>query len=115
MIERLGIETEKINISPILRGLGTSNLFLSAISGREFWKDMVNKYLHKRGQSTKAEYLDSLKGKLDPPMRKMIAKISSKHRARVLVAYKFAEENNYIVAGSAHKTENMLDYFVNTE
>ena len=37
MIARnLGIQTVKVNISPVLRGLGTSNLLLSAISGREF-------------------------------------------------------------------------------
>ncbi len=33
--KHLDIQTMKMNISPILRGLGTSNLFLSALSGRE--------------------------------------------------------------------------------
>ncbi|WP_414637035.1 hypothetical protein [Acetobacterium sp.] len=33
------------------------------------------------------------------------------HRARVLAAYKFAEENSYMVAGSIHKTEHMVGLF----
>lgn len=111
IVKHLGIESVKINISPILRGLGTSDFLLSAISGREFWKDIVNKIMQKRGHSTKGDYYDSLKGKLDPARRKLIAKINSRHRARVLAVYKFAEENNYLVAGSSHKTENMVGLF----
>ena len=111
MVKHLGIETVKINISPILKGLGTSDFLLSAISGRAFWKDIVNKIMHKRGHSTKGDYFNSLKGKLEPSRRKMIAKINSKHRARVLIAYKFAEENNFVVVGSTHKTENMVGLF----
>lgn len=111
IVKHLGIEMKKINISPILRGLGTSDLFLTAISGREFWKDIVKNNMHKKGHSMEGDYLDSLKGKLDPTKRKMVAKITSKHRARVLAAYKFAEENNYMVAGSAHKTEHMVGLF----
>lgn len=109
--KHLGIETVKISISPILRGVGTSDFLLSVISGRAFWKDIVNKIVYKSGRSQKEDYLDSLKGKLNPWKRKMIAKITSKQRARVLVAYKFAEENNYMVAGSAHKTEDMVGLF----
>lgn len=109
--KHLGIETVKINISPILRGLGTSDLLLSAISGRAFWKDIVNKTVYKRDHSMKEDYLASLRGKLNPWKRKTIAKITSKQRARLLAAYKFAEENNYMVAGSAHKTEDMVGLF----
>ena len=51
IVKHLDIKTMKINISPILRGMGTSNLFLSAISGRESWKGMVNRFLQKRNQT----------------------------------------------------------------
>jgi NAD+ synthase len=112
MVRHLGIDTEMINISAILRGLGTSNLILSITSGRRFWKGIVNKTMQKRGHSIKGDYLDTLKGTLDPSTRKLISKISSKQRARTLVAYKYAEENNYMVAGSAHKTERTVGLFV---
>ena len=51
--KHLDIKTMKINISLILRGLGTSNLFLSALSGREFWKGTVNRFLQRRNQTAK--------------------------------------------------------------
>ncbi len=57
-------------------------------------------------------YVDSLKGKLDVSSRKLIAQVSSKQRARLLATYKIAEENNLMVAGSSHKTEQMVGLFV---
>ncbi|ETA81244.1 NAD(+) synthase [Youngiibacter fragilis] len=108
----LDIRTMKINISPILRGAGTSNMFISAISGRDFWKDTVNRYLEKRNRTAKKLYMETLKGSLDANSRKLVAGVSSKQRARLLVTYKVAEENNLIVAGSAHRTEQMVGLFV---
>jgi len=113
MVKQLGIKVVKINISPILRGLGTSNLFLAAISGRSFWKEKVDKFMQRRGHSLKGDYIDTLKGSLEPKWRRLLTKITSKHRARVLVAYKYAEENNLLVVGSAHRTERMVGLFAN--
>lgn len=110
--KHLGIRTARFNISPILRGLRTSNLFLSAISGREFWKNTVDRYLLKKNQTARILYLDAMKGQLDPRSRKLIAQVSSKQRARLLATYKFAEEENFMVAGSSHKTEQMVGLFV---
>lgn len=108
----LGIKTVKRNISPVLRGLGTSNLLLSAISGREFWKNTVNRQLRKKHQTAQSLYMDALKGQMDAASRKFIARVSSKQRARLLFAYKYAEENNLMVAGSSHKTEQMVGLFI---
>lgn len=108
----LGIKSVKCNISPVLWGLGTSNLLLAAISGREFWKNTVNRYLRKKHQMAQSLYMDALKGQMDASSRKLIAQVSSKQRARLLLAYKYAEENNLMVAGSAHKTEQMVGLFV---
>lgn len=108
----LGIRTVKLNITPVLRGLGASNLVISAISGREFWKDMVNRHLRKRNQSAEVLYVDTLKGLVNPASRKLMAQVSSKQRARLVITYLFAEENNLLVAGSSHKTEQMVGLFV---
>lgn len=110
--KHLDIKTMKINISPILRALGTSNLFLSAISGREFWKPIVDWSLRKKKQSANILYLDALKGQLDPSSRKLIAQVNSKQRARLLATYKIADDYNLMVAGSSHKTEQMVGLFV---
>jgi NAD+ synthase len=110
--KHLDIKTMKINISPILRGLGTSNLFLSAISGREFWKDIVNWFLQKRNQTAKILYIDALKGKLNPTSRELIAQVNSKQRARLLATYRIADKHNLMVAGSSHKTEQMVGLFI---
>lgn len=111
LARHLGIEMKRIGISPVLRGLGTSNYLLSIVSGRTFWTGVVNRFMQKRGHSIKTDYMDALQGKLGPSTRKLVAQINSKHRARVLVAYKFAEENNLLVAGSAHRTEKMVGLF----
>jgi len=110
--KHLDIKTMKINISPILKGLGTSNLFLSAISGREFWRDIVNWFLQKRNQTAKILYIDALKGQLNPTSRELIAQVNSKQRARLLATYRIADEYNLMVAGSSHKTEQMVGLFV---
>lgn len=110
--KHLGIETKKINISPILSGLGSTDFFLSVTSGRSFWQDTVNRMLKKSGHSTKGDYYAYLQGTLEPWWRRMIAKVNAKNRARVLAAYKFAEENNLVVVGAAHKSEGMVGLFV---
>jgi len=110
--KHLGIKTMKINISPILRGLGTSNPFLSAISGRERWKGAVAGFLRMRDQTVKSLYMDALEGKSDASSRKWIAAVSAKQRARLLAAYKVAEERNMLLAGSSHRTEQLTGLFV---
>ncbi len=108
----LGIPTARINITPILRGLGTSDLFLASISGRESWKKTVNRSVQKKGHTAEADYLKTLQGTLDPERRRLVAKVGSKQRARLAAVYRFAEENNCLVAGSSHKTERMVGLFV---
>ena len=49
---------------------------------------------------------------MNPSYRILIAQVSAKQRARLLITYKYAEENNLMVAGSAHKTEQMVGLFV---
>jgi NAD+ synthase len=56
--------------------------------------------------------MESLKGELDPSFRKLFTKVSSKQRARLLVVYKISEEHNLMVAGSSHKTEQMVGLFI---
>jgi NAD+ synthase len=41
-----------------------------------------------------------------------MASYNSKHRVRCIVAYKYAEEHNLLVAGSAHKSEDLVGLFV---
>lgn len=110
--KHLGIQTAKVNISPILRAMGTSNYLLAVISGRAKWKRTVNKLQHTGGYSAKDLYLGYLKGDLSPVARKLMAQVASKQRARLLVTYQFAEEHNLLVAGSAHQTEQMVGLFV---
>lgn len=108
----LGIKTHKVNITPVLRGLGTSSLLLAALSGREKWVSLVNKILKWRNQTAAALYQAALTGKLDRRSRKMIAQVSSKQRARLLITYKIAEEQNLLVVGSSHRTEYLTGLFV---
>jgi NAD+ synthase len=112
IVEHLGIRTVTIDISRILRGLGTASFFYSLISGRESWKGIVGRFLQKKGDTFKALLMKEANGRLDEWQRKMNASASSRHRARVLAAYRYAEENNCMVVGSAHKSEDMAGLFV---
>lgn len=110
--DHLDIKRRKINISPILRGLGTANILLSAVSGRGMFKGTINQLLKMTNQSSPKIYMDLLTGNLDSIGRKVNSKAGSKQRARLLVTYKIAEEHNLMVAGASHKTEQMVGLFV---
>lgn len=107
----LGIAFRRIGISPVLRAMGAANLIFTITAGRERWKDKVNAYLAKSGHSIAGDYEDFLRGNLDAKGCRKVAMINAKQRVRALIAYRFADERNLLVAGSAHRTENVVGLF----
>ena len=108
----LKIKTIKKNISPILRGLRTSSWFDSMISGRERMKGVVLNHLHKQNHTTVSHYLDTLKGTLNPKSRKLVTRVNSIQRVRLIYSYKIANSLNYLLAGASNKTEQMVGLYV---
>jgi NAD+ synthase len=56
--------------------------------------------------------IDSIRGSESKLRRKARAAINSKQRVRLVSLYKFAEENDLLVAGSAHRSEELVGLFV---
>lgn len=107
----LGIETKKINITPAAIGLGGFDPFFSLISGRKYLEKIIARHMAKRSHSAGRDYMAWLQGDLDKPGRKVVFKVNSKQRIRLLITYKYADKNNCLVAGSSHQTEVMVGLF----
>ena len=105
----LGIKTKKIDISQTLKKIGTFNFILSLIPGYNLKKEIVKTFL---SSSKENLFIKAIRGEADSLMRKGVASFYTKQRIRLVVTYKYAEENNLLVAGSAHKTEDYIGLYV---
>jgi NAD+ synthase len=104
----LGFKTKTIDISNILAELGTYNFVADRIASRA----LINKFIKQFPPEVKKSlFLDGMKGTNNTLVRQGIASTYSKHRIRLVVTYKYAEENNLLVVGCAHKSEDLLGLF----
>lgn len=104
--ESLGIETDTIDISKALKGLGAYDLALSKIPGRRLKAALVRAF--NRGN----QILELNRGTAGKLARKGAASFFIKQRVRLVATYKYAEERNLLVCGSAHKSEDLVGLFV---
>jgi NAD+ synthase len=108
MAENLGFKTHKIDISKILAEVGTYNFVADRIGSRA----LINKFVGKfPPEARKQLFIDGIRGTKNSMVRQAIASTYSKHRIRLVVTYKYAEENNLLVVGCAHKSEDLLGLF----
>lgn len=107
--EFLKIKTKKIDISDTLKALGTYNFILSYVPYYKLKKSLVKSFFK---ISSKNPFEEGIKGTKDRLIKKGLASFYSKQRIRLVYVYKFAEENNLLAAGSAHKSEDLLGLFV---
>ena len=108
MAGSLGFKTNTIDISKILAEVGTYKFVADRIGSRA----LINKFIKKFPQEAKKVlFMDGIKGTKNSMVRQAIASTYSKHRIRLVVTYKYAEENNLLVVGCAHKSEDLLGLF----
>lgn len=112
IIKQLDIKSKKIYINPIIRSLKISDLLLTFLGGREFWKKRIEKIKQKKGDEVYKGYLKTLRGERVETFQKYSSKISGRQRARLLYAYKYAEDNNLLLVGATHKTERSVGLFI---
>ncbi|MBN1411062.1 MAG: NAD(+) synthase [Spirochaetales bacterium] len=105
----LGIKTVKIDISKILKAAGAYNFVLSRIPTRQIREKLVRAYLNPQKESM---FIKGVKGTQNKFLSHGIASYYIKQRIRLVVVYKYAEENNLLVAGSAHKSEDLVGLYV---
>jgi NAD+ synthase len=109
MAREVGIRTKTIDISGLLAKAGAYDFILAHIPTRALRDRAVRMYL---GAVRKNPFLEIIRGTKDPMVRKGFAAMNSKHRMRLVMTYRFAEEHNLMVTGCAHKSEDLLGLFV---
>ncbi|MCX5973453.1 MAG: NAD(+) synthase [Coprothermobacterota bacterium] len=105
----LGIALKRIDISPILARTGTYDFLLSRIPTKALRDKVVKAYWRVAGTNP---FLDIIRGTGNGMQRRGFSVMNSKHRVRLVMTYRLAEEINYLVAGAAHKSEDLLGLFV---
>jgi NAD+ synthase len=103
------IKTITRDISPILSSLGTYQFILSAVPFRSVQNWATQTYMKSTGSNP---FLQIMQGKASDLERRGYAKYMTKQRIRAVMEYLVAEELNFLVAGSAHKSEDMVGLFV---
>ena len=109
LAQHLGITTKTIDISKILRSLGTYRFALSFLPSRKLKASVVKKFLSNAEDNF---FLKGIRGTDDRLVNHGMASFYTKQRIRLVSVYKYADENNLMVVGSAHKTEDMVGLYV---
>ena len=108
MASFIGIKTATIDISKILSTLGTYDFIADRFGSRAITKKVVNEI---PTEQKKEFFLAGIKGSSNAMVRQGLASMYSKHRIRMVVTYKYAEERNLMVVGCAHKSEDLVGLF----
>lgn len=104
-----GIETIIQDISAPLQALGVYDFILARLPSRRLQNTATKAYLSLQKENP---YLKLKVGAGDEMMRRGYAIINTKHRLRAVVTFLIAEQNNYLVVGCAHKSEDFLGLYV---
>jgi len=111
--KKFGIKIEIFDISTSLKNLGVYNFILSYIPGRKLRTFAVKKFLNFHKNKYGKEAFDSdMHGEKDKLFSKARANSNAKQRMRMVYLYYFAEKNNLLVVGSAHRSEDLTGLFV---
>jgi NAD+ synthase len=118
-INRLGLPHREIDLTPILSALGIYRSFPLRLLGARRAKESVVKWQHRvtQGAIGEAPFSRGLLGTRDLGQRKGLidsgyAYTRVKHRARLMVLYYLAEQENRLVVGTTNKSEAMTGFVV---
>ncbi|MCX7918284.1 MAG: NAD(+) synthase [bacterium] len=111
---QLGIAYKIIRLTQPLRKLGIYRLIPPTLC---IPRKIQERYAQKKHTQFTSEFKQSpfvysLAGGTNDEMNKSIAFYRSKHRLRMVVCYLYAEKMNYLVAGTANRSEWMTGFFV---
>ncbi|HOV39164.1 MAG TPA: NAD(+) synthase [Spirochaetales bacterium] len=109
LVSVLGIKTRTLSISRALFSLGAYRFVLSFFPAKRLRDYLARRYMESTGENV---LIDSIRGSASSLRRKARAVINLKQRVRLVVLYKYAEENNLLVVGSANLSEDLVGLFV---
>lgn len=104
----LGIQTVIIDISRILNEMGTYHFIADRVASRSVVRRVVDGI---PAFARKEYFIGGITGTQNPLVRQGLASMFSKHRVRMAVTYKYAEEHNLLVVGSAHLSEDLVGLY----
>jgi len=111
--QSIGVETETWDISEALKALGVYRSVIAHIPTRTL-REGIAAYATRLIAKSVGEhpFSHSLKGEDDKFLARNKAVITAKQRIRMVYLYKYADENNLLVVGCAHKSEDYTGLFV---
>mgnify|MGYP000079453023 CR=1 FL=1 len=117
VVKKLGIKSKVEKITRILKEAGIYRLlkfpfFLPSKAREKIVRKAHEFYKRKTGKNPFASTLLGIKGDYARILRKVTAYMRAKHRARMLLLYKYAELNNLLVIGCCNKTEDLTGWLV---
>jgi NAD+ synthase len=104
-----GIETITRDMSRLLKSLGTYDFILPRIPTRQARALAYHTFM---SHSDKNPFLELAQGNGNDMMRQGFALYTTKQRARLIVEYLVSDQNNLLVVGSAHKSEDLVGLYV---
>ena len=107
--DKYGVDCEEIDITPILKSLGTYSLQPPASLAPYSLKE---KYALKKWKKYGSAYELDLQGSSDEDFRRGVAYYRSKHRVRMCKLYMEAERLGYTVVGTTNRTEWLTGFYV---
>jgi NAD+ synthase len=109
VVKELGIRGHAINTTAILGAAGAYRFIANLVPSRRLLSTIVKRTLAGSGRNL---FLEGIKGSNDPFMRRAFASFYARQRARFVVTCRYADLHRLMVAGSAHKSEDLLGLFV---
>ena len=107
-----GITTKTVDITPVLKAYGIYDILpIDTFSKRDKVAKLV-KLGYSLFPKTSSPFVGGLKGTKFRWQRRIQAYYRIKHRVRMVYLYYYGEQLNYIVAGTANRTESLTGFFV---
>ena len=101
-----------IDLTPILESIGTYDVFPGGLLSNKKTASMVIKTGYRFLAKANNPFREGLLGSQKEWLRYSQAYYRIKHRMRMVYLYYYAEQLNYLVAGTSNKSEDMVGFFV---
>jgi len=101
-----------IDLTPILESIGTYDVFPGGLLSNKKTASRVIKTGYRFLAKANNPFREGLLGSQKEWLRYSQAYYRIKHRMRMVYLYYYAEQLNYLVAGTSNKSEDMVGFFV---
>jgi len=106
------IPTKSIDLTPILESIGTYDVFPGGLLSNKKTASRVIKIGYRFLAKANNPFQEGLLGSQKEWLKYSQAYYRIKHRLRMVYLYYYAEQLNYLVAGTSNKSEDMVGFFV---